>query len=382
MNDLMYMKFSHLTTMKRTTTLIVTLLLMASFFYNPAFAQSLFFVAANGENNPAGIRIFSLNEEDGSITQVGQNEHLKGASYLNLSPDNKYLYAVGNDQVSAFSVGKQGELTWLNSQSSEGKGPCFVSTDQTGKFVFVANYGGGTISMFAVNEDGSLQPASQTIHHEGSSVNENRQQGPHPHMIAISPNNQYVYVPDLGTDKVMAYALDANAGKLSPATVPFVKMEPGSGPRHFEIHPDQKTMFVLNELVGSVSSVSLDKDYGLKKVAQTYSLLPEGFTDYNKSADIHTTPNGKFLYGTNRGPNTLAMFKVQKNGKLEFIGHEPTRGETPRNFIIDPTGNFLLLANRESDNIIVFSIHQSSGKLQFLHEYKNIPGAMCIKFVD
>ena len=367
--------------MRRTTTLTATLFLIAFFFCNVAFSQTYFFVAANGENNPAGIRIFSFNEEDGSITPAGENGHLKGASYFNLSPDHRTLYAVGNDQVSAFSVGEQGKLTWLNSQSSEGRGPCFVSTDQTGKFVFVANYGGGTISMYPVNDDGSLQAASQSIKHEGSSANPDRQKEPHPHMILISPNNKYVFVPDLGTDKVMAYALDEASGKISAAATPFVQMEPGSGPRHFEIHPDQKTMFVLNELVGTVTAVSMEGDYGLKKVNQTYNLLPEGFSGQNSSADIHITPDGKFLYGTNRGPNSLAMFKVLRGGKLEFIGHEPTRGETPRNFTIHPTGKYLLAANQNSNNLIVFSIDKASGKLAFLHEYEDIPGPMCIKFL-
>ena len=347
-----------------------------------AFSQAYFFVAANGENNPAGIRTFFLNEEDGSISQVSENSQMKNVSYFNLSPDRKYLYAVGNDQVSAFEVGEKGTLTWLNSQSSGGKGPCFVSTDQTGKFVFVANYGGATISMYSVNDDGSLQPASQIITYEGSSVNPDRQKEPHPHMIAVTPNNKYVLATDLGTDKVMAYTLDAAAGKISPAPVPFIKMEPGSGPRHFEILADQKTLFVLNELTGTVTSVSMEGDYGFKKVNQTYNLLPEGFTGFNKSADIHITPDGKFLYGTNRGPNTLAIFKVLKGGKLEFVGHESSRGETPRNFTIDPTGHFLLAANQDSNNIIVFSIHPSTGKLQFLHEFKDVPGAMCIKFIS
>jgi 6-phosphogluconolactonase len=368
--------------MKNTTLLTIVIFLIALFSYNVSFSQAYFFVAANGENNPAGIRTFSLNEEDGSITQVGENGHLKGVSYFNLSPDRKFLYAVGNDQVSAFSVGEQGKIQWLNSQSSEGRGPSFVSTDQTGKFVFVANYGGGTISMYAVKDDGSLQPATQSITYEGSSVNPDRQKEPHPHMILTSPNNKYVFVPDLGTDKVMAYALDEAAGKITAAPTPFVQMKPGSGPRHFEIHPDQKTMFVLNELVGTVTSVSLEGDYGLKKVNQTYNLLPEGFSGQNSSADIHITPDGKFLYGTNRGPNSLAMFKVLKGGKLEFIGHESTRGETPRNFTIDPTGKYLLLANQRSDNLIVFRIDPASGKLAFLHEYQNVPGPMCIKFID
>lgn len=367
--------------MKRTTTLTAIIFLMTFFCYT-SFGQNYFYVATNGENNPAGIRIFSFNEEDGSITPAGENDHLKGASYFNLSPDKKYLYVVGNDQVSAFSVGNQGKLTWLNSQSSAGKGPCFVSTDNTGKFVFVANYGGGTISMYAVNEDGSLQPASQSIAHEGSSVNPDRQQEPHPHMILISPNNKYVYTTDLGTDKVMAYALDAKAGKISAAPTPFLKMEPGSGPRHFEILEDQKVMFVLNEMLATVTSISLDSDYGLKKVNQTYDLLPEDFSAFNKSADLHMTPDHKFIYGTNRGHNSLAIFKVLKGGKLEFVGHESSWGETPRNFNIDPSGKFLLVANQDSSNLIVFSIDQKSGKLSFLHEYPDIPGPMCIKFLE
>jgi 6-phosphogluconolactonase len=346
-------------------------------------AFSLFIGSGDSDANIA-LRNYSMEPESGTLSLQQAYDTLSSLSYFTFSPDQRFLYAVsrvgGKGSVIAFRREDNNDLTQLNVQDSQGDGPCFVSTDQTGKWVFVANYSGGTVSVFPVKADGSIGPATQSIVFEGSSVNKDRQGEPHPHMIGPSPSNQYVVVPDLGTDKVMVYAFDVATGQLSPATQPFVAIEPGLGPRHFEYHPSKKFVYVIAELTNQLNVIAVNDEDAPTEVVQIVSLLPKGFTDYSKAADLHLTPNGKFLYASNRGHNSLAMFRVEENGQLTVLGHEPVRGDTPRNFVIDPSGNFLLVANRQSNLVVVFQIDQESGTLSFVAEYE-VPNAMCIKFL-
>jgi 6-phosphogluconolactonase len=350
----------------------------------PAAPLSLY-LGSGASDTQMALRRFELDPQSGALSLKQTYAGLSELSYATLSPDQAYLYAVskagGSGSVVAFRREENGGLTLLNAQDSEGEGPCFVSIDHTGKWVLVANYAGGTVSVFPVAMDGSLRAVAQVIAHQGASVNQQRQEGPHPHMIAPSPNNQYVLVTDLGTDQVMIYAFDAATGRLSPATPPAIAVTPGFGPRHFAYHPSKPILYVLNELGAQVSVITTDAQGAPQTAIQTAPLLPEGFTDPNKAADIHLTPNGEFLYATNRGHNSLAMFRVETSGQLTALGHEPVRGQTPRNFAIDPTGNVLLVANRGSNQVVVFRIDRQTGRLVFLAEY-DVPNVMCIKFIE
>jgi 6-phosphogluconolactonase len=219
------------------------------------------------------------------------------------------------------------------------------------------------------------------IQHKGSSVNKKRQESAHPHMILSSPDNKFVLVPDLGADKIYIYPFNEQTGWLDTTHVAFAKATPGAGPRHFEFHPNGKNLYVLNELLSTVTAYNWDKSKGKLTEIETKNLLPEDFKGYNKSADIHLTPDGRFLYTSNRGHNSITAFKVMNNGKLIFISRFPSGGDFPRNFFITPQGNYLLVANKHSGNIIIFKINKQNGMLSEEQRITGIFSPQCIKFI-
>jgi 6-phosphogluconolactonase len=310
-----------------------------------------------------------------------------------IHPNHQWIYAVnefgGNNEkyegaVSAFRMNlasKQFEL--LNTVPSHGNYPCHISVDKTGRFVMVANYGNGSVAIYPLKDDGSLSDASFIDQHRGTGPNPKRQEGPHAHMITQGADARIVYNTDLGTDKIFVYKLDTINGKLLPTDVNY-SSQPGAGPRHLVFHPNQKWAYCVNELIGTIEASLIDKTTGALTRFQTISTLPEGEKREPGSADIHITPNGKFLYATNRGDiNTIAMFTIhQKNGKLQLLGHQSTKGKTPRNFVIDPTGTFLLVANQNTNNVITFRIDPTSGKLKETGIETEIPSPVCLKFVE
>jgi 6-phosphogluconolactonase len=336
--------------------------------------------SASMEDN-AGIYRYSFNENKGNLKFMEKVGSIKVSSYLNTSSDGKYLYSVGNGKVIAFSVSdKTGNLTLINSQPVTG-GPCYVSVDKTGKWIFIANYGGGTINIFPFSVDTGLGNIQQTIQHKGSSVNKKRQKSAHPHMILPSPDNKFVLVTDLGADKIFIYPFDEKTGLLDESHSSFIKSAPGSGPRHFEFHPNGKSLYVLNELLSTVTAYNWDKINGKLSEIKTEELLPEDFMEFNKSADIHITPDGHFLYASNRGHNSITAFEVKKDGMLNFIHRFPSGGDFPRNFYISPGGNYLLVANKHSGNIIVYKINKQNAILSKKQEIKGIASPQCIKFI-
>lgn len=344
--------------------------------------QTIVWVGTSHDSVSAAIRSFSIDPTSGALTKIAEADAIQKVSFFDINEANNVLYGVymkdGKGTVGAFSVSGVGKLTWLGELSTDVKGPCYVSVADEGNQLLVANYSGGNIQRFSLAADGSVAAEMQRIQHEGSSVNQQRQESAHPHMIKHTPNHQYVFVPDLGTDQVMSYSW--KGGELVPSTVPFVKMHAGAGPRHFDIHEDLRIAYVLDELTSEVTAVQLGEDFGLLDTIATYPLLPEDFIDFNKSSDIHVSPNGKFLYAANRGHNSLTIFRVMADGQLEFVGRESTRGDFPRNFAISPDGQFLLVGNRNSDNLLVFRINSETGLLTLLHEYHQLPGILCIKF--
>ncbi|MBN8838100.1 MAG: lactonase family protein [Sphingobacteriia bacterium] len=335
------------------------------------------------------IHVYKFNTADASLKFISKVSNVENPSYLTVTRDGKFVYAVNENKsenkaaVSALSFDKaKGVLQLINTTPSGGDGPCYVDVDSTGKNVVVANYGGGTLSSFKTNADGSLQPAAQTIEHQGYSVNFTRQSKPHVHCTVFSPDGKYVFSNDLGTDKIYRYKFDANAVKpLNEDDFEVTEVPDGSGPRHITFHPNGKYAYVINELLGTVIAYEYN-DGKLKEIQNIVSDNTGGKEDKG-SADIHITPDGKYLYASNRAKaNDITVFRVGSTGLLTEVSHVSTMGVHPRNFAIDPTGRFLLVANRDSNNIVVFSIIKSTGFLQPANMQISVDKPVCLKFAD
>ena len=339
-----------------------------------------------------GIYVYKFNTETGENSFVSSVK-TSNPSYLAISPNKKYVYAVNENadstrftvtgHVAAFSFDKTtGKLNFINKHESGGKHPCYVAIDKTGKWVIVGNYSSGSLAVLPVRSNGSLDSAVHVIQHEGSSVNSERQEAPHVHATVLNKNNKTLYVPDLGLDEVMLYNLDTKTGKLKEFDPPLVATEPGAGPRHLDIHPNGNYAYLMEELTGSVSVYKIEKN-GFLSLVQNISGLPRDFTGEVGSADIHVSPDGKFLYCSNRGEsNTLGIFSIDKsNGQLEWIDHQSTLGKTPRNFNLDPTGNFLLVANQNSDEIVIFKRDKETGLLTDSGKRIKVLKPVCLKWI-
>lgn len=330
-----------------------------------------------------GIYVFKFNSNTGAIKAIS-TETVNNASYLALSPDEKYVYAVnesGNNTgaVSSYSFDKiTGKLTFINKQPSNGDHPCYVAVHKSGKWVAEANYNGGNFSVYPVMANGSLGTPATTNHEGGSYSVQGRQDKPHVHSTVFSPDYKYLFVSDLGMDKIMAYSFNAGNGKVSPAPTPFMQTSPGAGPRHFTFHPNGKYAYLVEELSATVSAYSY-KD-GKLTFLQRISALPDNFTGTKGAADIHVSPDGKFLYSSNRGTsNTIAIFSIdQATGKLKAEGYQSTLGKVPRNFNFDPSGNFLLVGNQDSDEIVIFKVDKKTGKLTDTEHRIEVGKPVCI----
>ncbi|MBS1563235.1 MAG: lactonase family protein [Bacteroidetes bacterium] len=330
-----------------------------------------------------GIYVYSFDSRTGKSTQLS-SIHTSNPSYLAVSPGQKYVYSVNEDRdsgaVSAFAF-KAGRLQKLDSKPSGGDHPCYVTVDKTGKWVFAANYSGGNFSVFPVAADGSLKPSIKTIQHSGSSVNKDRQEKAHVHCTVLSPDNRYLFVCDLGMDRIMTYSFNPAGGKIAAAPHPFTAITPGSGPRHIIFSPSARYAYVIEELTGTLSGFSYSN--GVLKELQRISSVPAGFKGFAGSADIHISSDGKFLYASNRGEsNTIGVFAINPaNGKLTAKAFYPVEGKAPRNFNFDPSGNFLLVANQDTDNIVVFRRNKQTGLLTDTHERINVGNPVCIKWI-
>jgi 6-phosphogluconolactonase len=332
-----------------------------------------------------GIYVYKFNSTTGDLTLASIAKDLINPSFLSISSDHRFLYSLGGskgDSVNAFSIEKSShQLTLLNSQSLAGSsGACYLEVDKTGRWLIVGNYGSGSVTVLPVQPNGMLGAVSQTIQHEGSSVDPERQQKPYVHSINIAPNNTDVFVPDLGTDKIMTYMLHPETGQLTLAPIPFTTVTSGSGPRHFTFHPNGKFAYVINEMGATITGFNYK--VGVLESFQTVKSLPDDYTGRKWTADIHISPDGKFLYGSNRAHESLVIFRIDQNtGSLTLVGYEGVHGKTPRNFVIDPTGNFLLVANQDSDNITVFKRNLETGELTFISKEITISQPVCLKFI-
>jgi len=333
-----------------------------------------------------------MDSDSGELKIPHEIEGVVHPSFLTIDPKQRYLYAVNETTrhegeetggVSAFSIDPQsGGLTFINHQPSHGGAPCHLIVDRTGRWVLLANYSSGSASVFPIQDGGRLGSASDVVQHQGSSADARRQAGPHAHSILLDSSNRFAYVPDLGIDKIMIYRFDAENGKLKPNDPPFAQVKAGSGPRHFTFHPSEPYAFGIMEMSSEIISFAFNRETGSLTEIQTVSTLPQDFEGQNSCADIHVSPDGNFLYGSNRGHDSIVIFRIDKqNGKLHSIGHESTQGKTPRNFAIDPSGTFLFAANQNTDTVVTFRIDPKTGKLKPAGHTIQIPNPVCIQFM-
>src|SRR5271169_386996 len=340
----------------------------------------------------AGIYAFRYDAATSEITPLGLAAETTNPSFVALHPNGRFLYAVnevGNYKgpnsggVSAFSIDRgTGKLTLLNEVPSRGADPCYITVDNTGKFVLVANYTGGSVAVFPVLPDGKLGEASAFVQHSGHGTNPERQEGPHAHSIDLSPDNQFAMVDDLGLDELLVYKFDSTKGSLSSNDPPFAKLDAGAGPRHFVLRPDGKFAYVITEMGHTVTVFSIDAASGKLQPLQTVTTLPKDFTGRNDDAEIQVHPSGKFLYASNRGDDSIAIYAIDKSkGTLTQLGITHTGGKEPRSFEIDPTGKLLFAANQKSDNIVVFKIDAKTGQLAPTGKVLEVGAPVCVKFL-
>jgi 6-phosphogluconolactonase len=362
--------------------------------FAPQSSSVLVYIGTYTGAKSKGIYVTRLDPATGALSAPQLAAESPNPSFLALHPARDFLYAANEigdfegkktGSVSAFAFDRlTGMLRLLNQQSSGGDGPAHLSLDRAGRNVLVANYGGGSVAVLPITPTGTLNPASQVVQHTGSSVNPQRQKEPHAHSIDADNANRFVYVADLGIDKVMIYAFDSAQGKLTAADPAFVSAKPGAGPRHVALHPQSRFAYVINELDCTVTVYTRDTARGTLTPMQTISTLPDGVAvaaGYS-TAEIAIHPSGKFLYGSNRGHDTLVIYAIdQKTGKLTLVGHESTQGKTPRNFGIDPTGRYLLAANQGSDSVVVFKIDATTGRLTPTGSKIEVGAPVCVTFV-
>jgi 6-phosphogluconolactonase len=361
---------------------------------SPQKDKYLFYVGTYTENGSKskGIYVYRYDAGTQEITSLGLAAETTNPSWVAIHPNGHFVYAVNEVQkykgpnsggVSAFSLDPAtGKLTLLNEVSSRGADPCYITVDKTGKYVLVANYTGGSIAAFPISDDGKLSEASAFVQHTGHGANPKRQEAAHAHSIDLSPDNRFAFVDDLGLDELLVYKFDAGKGTLSPNDPAFASLDPGAGPRHFALHPSGRFAYVVSEMHSTVTAFSADLKTGAFHPLQTISTLPESFKGQNDDAEIEIHPSGKFLYASNRGHNSIAVFAIDASkGTLTRVEDTSTEGKTPRNFAIDPTGKLLFAENQESDNIVVFRIDEKTGKLSPTGKVLEVGHPVCIKFL-
>ncbi len=358
----------------------------------PKGGKAWMFIGTYSGGKSKGIYRLEMDLDTGKLSQPELAAETANPSFLALHPSGKFLYAVaevGNlggqksGGVKAFALDpKSGKLTELNVQPSKGAGPCHLVVDKLGKNVLVANYGGGNAAVLPIKADGSLGEPTGFVQHSGKVADPKRQQGPHAHSINLDAANRYAFVADLGLDQVLVYRFDPEKGTLTPNEPPYVSLAPRAGPRHFAFHPNGKYAYVINEIDMTVTPMSYDPDKGVLRTLKSVPTIPEEVKPAYSTAEVVVHPSGKFLYGSNRGQNSIAIFKIdQQTGELTRVGNQGSGIKTPRNFNIDPTGKFLVVANQDGDNLVVFAIDQETGELKPTGQTVGVPRPVCVKFL-
>ncbi len=352
----------------------------------------LLFVGTYTEKESKGIYAYRFDAASSELTPLGVAAETTNPSFLAIDPSRRFLYAVNevrnykgasSGAVSAFAIDSlTSKLSLLNQVPSRGADPCYIAFDKTGKYALVANYTGGSVAVFPVQPDGHLGEPSAFVQHRGSSVNKERQEGPHAHWIETTPDNRFAIAVDLGLDELLVYRFDASKGSLTPNDPLFASLDPGAGPRHLAFHPNGKFAYVVNELQSTITAFTYDAGRGVLRKLITVSTLPKGFSGSNDTAEIKVHPNGKFLFASNRGHDSIAVFSIDSHtGALTLEDHFPTQGKTPRNFEIDPAGKFILVANQDTNSIVAFRIDPNNGRLTPTGQTLHVPAPVCLKFM-
>jgi 6-phosphogluconolactonase len=351
------------------------------------------YIGTYTEDRSEGIYQFDFDPATGQATAARLAVRVSNPPFLALHPNGKLLFSVGEisdasgtiqGAINAYSINRAtGDLTLLNQQPSGGNGPCHVTVDRSGRFILATNYRSGSVVVLPIGEDGRLGTATARVQHVGLSVHPQRQEGPHAHSVTLDFTNRFAIVCDLGLDEVLVYRFDQQRGTLVENNPPGVKVLPGSGPRHFVFHPGDKFAYVINELASTVTAFTWDAAVGRLSEFQTISTLPDGMTDpQNSSAEAQVHFSGSYLYGSNRGHDSIAMFAIDaSSGRLTSLGQQPSGGRTPRHFGIDPTGKWLLVAHQHGNTVCVFRIDPASGKLQLTGHSVEAPTPVCVKFL-
>ena len=356
----------------------------------PADDEQMLYVGTYTSGKSEGIYIYRLNMSTGSVKHFKTVKGVTDPSYLAIDRKRRFLYAVNevsqfegkpSGAISSFSIDRgTGDLTYLNQKSSRGGAPCYVTQDATGRFVLLANYESGNASVLPIKRDGSLGDAVSVVQHSGASINQDRQQGPHAHCVLLDKSNRYAFTVDLGIDKIVVYRFNEKDGAL--VNHGAIATKPGAGPRHLTFHPNNKFAYVINELDSTMTAYTYDSKGGSLSPQQAISTLPQGFSGASFCADVHVSRDGKFLYGSNRGHNSIVVFSIDPtSGHLSLVEHVSTGGDWPRNFVIDPTGTYLLVANQKSDSVVTFRIDTSTGRLTPTGQTAEIPTPVCLKLV-
>ena len=374
------------------------LVFIGTYTHTTAYPVCRVFGLLSESRHSGGIYVCRFDGETGGLEPLSSASGAENPSFLATHPNGRFLYAAseiqefeGREQGALYAYAidaDAGRLESINRIGSGGQGPCHVRVDAAGRFLLASNYHGGSVCVAPIGDDGGLEPLSCFIQHEGASgVNPARQDGAHAHSINPDADNRFAYVPDLGQDRIIIYRLDAENGTLAPADAPYAEAAPGAGPRHFAFHPaslpdGRRRAYAINELASTITAFNWDAGAGTLTATQTISTLPPGFARANTTADIHVHPSGKFVYGSNRGHDSIAIFAVDpETGALTALGHAPTLGATPRNFAIDPSGEFLLAANQDSDSVVSFRIDSETGALTPTGEVADIPMPVCVRFL-
>jgi 6-phosphogluconolactonase len=338
-----------------------------------------------------GIYIYHLDPRSGELIYAATvaDAGTANPSFVTLGPDKRCLYAVNefyksegpNGTMSAFAIDPvTGHLSYLNQQSTHGTAPCYASIEPQGRYCLVANYETGNLCVLPIQKDGSLGEATATVQFSGSGPNPERQEGPHAHMVLPGPDGGFILAVDLGTDRLMAFRLDREQGTLSPADPPWTQLPPGAGPRHLAFHPHRPFAYVISELQSTVTVCRYVEKQGTFAALQTISTLPDDFTGQNSGGEIMVAPSGRFVYASNRGHDSLAIYAVDaETGQLALVGHESTQGGGPRAFIIAPSGALLLVANQDTDTVVTFWIDGDSGTLRATGHVAAVPTPVCLQ---
>jgi 6-phosphogluconolactonase len=345
------------------------------------------FVGTYTDGDSEGVYTCNLDRDSGELERVDATAAGENPSFLAVHPNGEFLYAVNevdDGAVTALSIDRDsGELTELNQVvTGGGADPCYCTVEATGQYLLVAHYTGGTVAMVPIEDDGTVAEPSHVVEHEGSGPNPDRQETAHPHSIRPGPENRFAYVPDLGTDEVFVYELDLEDGKLRPTEFGALELPGGSGPRHLDFHPDQDRIYLLNELDSTLTVIDRDPSTGALDVRGSQPTLPATFEGDNTTADVHVHDSGKWVYASNRGHDSIAVFAIDETtGALAFVERVSTRGEWPRNFAITPPGSHLLAENEDTDDVVTFEIDEDEGTLSATGAVTEIPSPVCVQFL-